>query len=158
MMELRGDRLVLRNAVDNDVARLREILETPEVAKWWGPVDEFDDMLAITLEGQVIGAIQYEEIEDPMYRSAGIDIFLDPRWHGRGYGQEAIRTLARWLIEARGHHRLTIDPAAHNETAIKAYERVGFRRVGIMRQYERDPVSERFHDGLLMDLLADELT
>ncbi|MDF2709219.1 GNAT family protein [Nonomuraea muscovyensis] len=156
-MELRGDRLVLRDAVEGDVARLREILETPEVAKWWGPVDEFDDMLAITRGGEVIGAIQYEEVEDPMYRSAGIDIFLDPRCHGQGYGQEAIRILARWLIEECGHHRLTIDPAAHNETAIRAYERVGFRRVGIMRAYERDPGTKRFHDGLLMDLLADEL-
>ncbi|WP_113700177.1 GNAT family N-acetyltransferase [Nonomuraea lactucae] len=157
-MKLRGDRLVLRDAGECDVARLREIVETPEVAKWWGPVEEFDEMLAITLAGEVIGAIQYEEVEDPMYRSAGIDIFLGAAWHGHGYGQEAIRILARWLIEERGHHRLTIDPAAHNETAIKAYERVGFRRVGIMRAYERDPASQEFHDGLLMDLLAGELT
>ncbi|MEU8250365.1 GNAT family protein [Nonomuraea sp. NPDC048916] len=148
---------MLRDTADDDVARLREIAEAPDVAKWWGPVDEFDDMLAITLDGEVIGAIQYEEIDDPMYRSAGIDIFLGPAWHGRGYGQEAIRVLARWLIGERGHHRLTIDPAAHNEVAIRAYERVGFRRVGIMRAYERDPVTKRFHDGLLMDLLADEV-
>ena len=114
-------------------------------------------MLAITVGGEVIGAIQYEEVEDPMYHSAGIDIFLGPQWHGRGFGQEAVRTLARWLIEERGHHRLTIDPAAHNTVAINAYERVGFRRVGIMRAYERNPVTGEFHDGLSMDLLAGEL-
>ncbi|HXI44982.1 MAG TPA: GNAT family protein, partial [Candidatus Acidoferrales bacterium] len=68
----------------------------------------------------------------------------------------AIRTLARYLIEGRGHHRLTIDPSAANERAIKAYERVGFRRVGVMRSYERGP-DGTWHDGLLMDLLADEL-
>lgn len=156
MMELRGDRLVLREVTDSDVALLQEIAETPEVAKWWGPVDEFHDMLVITLHGEVIGAIQYDEVEDPMYRSAGIDIFLSPAKHGLGYGQEAIRILARWLIEERGHHRLTIDPAVHNEKAIRSYERVGFRRVGIMRAYERDPLTKRFHDGLLMDLLAEE--
>jgi aminoglycoside 6'-N-acetyltransferase len=49
-----------------------------------------------------------------------------------------------------------IDPAASNERAIKAYERVGFKPVGVMRSYERGP-DGTFHDGLLMDLLAEEL-
>ena len=55
-------------------------------------------------------------------------------------------------------HRLTIDPAAHNAAAIRAYEKVGFRPVGVMRQYEREPEEGgSWYDGLLMDLLADEL-
>lgn len=157
-MELQGPRLVLREATADDAPRLREILATPQVAQWWGEIDELDDMLAITVDGVVIGAVQYEETDDPMYRSAGIDIFLDPDWHGRGLGQEAVRTLARWLIDVRGHHRLTIDPAAHNQTAIRSYSKVGFRPVGVMRAYERDPATGQFHDGLLMDLLAEELT
>ena len=157
MIELRGPRVVLRETVDGDEARLSEIAGTPEVTRWWGPVDEFDDMLAITVDGEIIGAIQFEEEDDPMYRRAGIDIFLDAKWHGQGFGREAIRTLARWLIDERGHHRITIDPAAHNGVAIRAYEAVGFRRVGIMRSYERDPATGVFHDGLLMDLLAEEL-
>jgi aminoglycoside 6'-N-acetyltransferase len=64
--------------------------------------------------------------------------------------------LARFLFEERGHHRITIDPAAANEPAIRCYAKVGFRPVGIMRQYERG-ADGRFHDGLLMDLLRDEL-
>ena len=65
--------------------------------------------------------------------------------------------LARFLCEQRGHHRLTIDPAAANHRAIRCYEKVGFRRVGVLRQYERGP-DGRFHDGLLMDLLRPELS
>jgi aminoglycoside 6'-N-acetyltransferase len=34
---------------------------------------------------------------------------------------------------------------------------VGLRPVGVLRDYERGP-DGTFHDGLLMDLLADELT
>ncbi len=82
---------------------------------------------------------------------------MHPDWHGRGIGTEAVRILARHLLRDRGHHRLVIDPAASNEVAIRAYRRVGFRPVGIMRQYERGPDGS-WHDGLLMDLLADELT
>ena len=64
--------------------------------------------------------------------------------------------LARYLIQERGHHRLTIDPAVDNAAAIRAYEKVGFRAVGVMRSYERGP-DGTFHDGLLMELLAGEL-
>ena len=67
-----------------------------------------------------------------------------------------MRTLARWLIEERGHHRLTIDPAVANERAIRSYEQVGFRRVGVMRRYERG-VDGSWHDGLLLDLLPEDL-
>jgi aminoglycoside 6'-N-acetyltransferase len=64
--------------------------------------------------------------------------------------------LARWLIDDRGHHRLVIDPRADNARAIASYTKVGFRPVGVLRRYDRgrDGV---LRDGLLMDLLADEL-
>jgi aminoglycoside 6'-N-acetyltransferase len=60
------------------------------------------------------------------------------------------------VVRECGNHRFTIDPAAHNIAAIRAYEKVGFRPVGIMRKYERAP-DGTWHDGLLIDLLADEL-
>jgi aminoglycoside 6'-N-acetyltransferase len=67
-----------------------------------------------------------------------------------------MRTLARHLIDDHRHHRLVVDPAADNVAAICCYTKVGFRPVGVMRQYERGP-DGTWHDGLLMDLLADEL-
>ena len=53
------------------------------------------------------------------------------------YTGDAIRTLARYLFEERGHHRLIIDPAVTNERAIGAYEKVGFRSVGVMPKMRR---------------------
>jgi aminoglycoside 6'-N-acetyltransferase len=100
--------------------------------------------------------VQYGEEADPDYRHASIDIFIAPAVHGRGLGRDAVATLARHLMAERGHHRLVIDPAADNEAAIRCYAAVGFRPVGIMRQYERDASGE-WHDGLLMDLLDGEL-
>ena len=40
--------------------------------------------------------------------------------------------------------------------AIRCYAKVGFRPVGVLRRYERG-LDGTWHDGLLMDLLADEL-
>jgi aminoglycoside 6'-N-acetyltransferase len=111
---------------------------------------------AIELDGEVVGLIQYHEEDDEMYRHAGIDLFLSEQVHGRGLGTDAVRTMAQYLIRDRGHHRLVIDPAADNVAAIRAYEKAGFKPVGVMRRYERLPGGE-WHDGLLMDLLADEL-
>ena len=122
-------------------------------------MDEFvadEHSLAIEVDGVVVGAVQYGEEEDPMYRNATIDVYLTASRHGDGLGSEAVLVLARYLIEERGHHRLTIDPAAGNRAAIRAYEKVGFRPVGVMRSYERGP-DGTFHDGLLMEMLADEL-
>jgi aminoglycoside 6'-N-acetyltransferase len=68
-----------------------------------------------------------------------------------------VATLARHLVDDREHHRIVIDPAADNAAAVRCYTAVGFRPVGLMRRYERDPVTGQWHDGLLMDLLADDL-
>ena len=102
------------------------------------------------------GATPWTAENEPDQRHGGIDIFLDPGVHGRGVGTDAVRTLARHLIDDRGHHRLVIDPAADNAAAIRCYSKAGFRPVGIMREYERG-ADGTWHDGLLMDLLAGEL-
>jgi aminoglycoside 6'-N-acetyltransferase len=164
---LRGERVTLRPVRAADAERLLEILREPEVERWWGVhnakrvredlIETTDDVVyAIGVDGEVIGAIQYSEEPHSDYRHAGMDIFLTTDRHGQGLGTEALRVLARYLIDDRGHHRLTIDPAAANERAIQAYRRVGFRPVGVMREYERGP-DGAWHDSLLMDLLAHEL-
>ena len=111
---------------------------------------------AVEWSGSLAGVIAYSEEDDPMYRHAAIDIALAERFQGRGIGPDAIRTLASHLFDGRGHHRLTIDPAAHNERAIRCYEKVGFKRVGVMHEYWLDPEGV-WRDGLLLDLLASEL-
>jgi aminoglycoside 6'-N-acetyltransferase len=148
-----------------DVPCLSSIRSEPEVASRWGDLEDDEierglvgneKVFIIEVDGEVIGAIQYGEEEDTTYRHASIDIFLTTGRHSQGFGSEAIRVLARHLIRDRGHHRLTIDPAVDNDAAIRAYEKVGFRKVGVMRSYERGR-DGTWHDGLLMEMLADEL-
>lgn len=110
----------------------------------------------IELEGRVIGWIQWSSEEEPDYRYAGIDIYLDSAVHGRGLGTDAVRTLARHLVGNHGYHRLEIDPALENTAAIHCYMKVGFRPIGIRRRSERGN-DGTWHDSLLMDLLAEEL-
>jgi aminoglycoside 6'-N-acetyltransferase len=166
---LHGALVSLRPATTDDIPALAKIRAAPEVFRWWRGegelasavaaelADEDAHTLVVVRDGRVVGAIQWTEEAEPDYRHASIDIYLDPAVHGHGLGADAVRTLARHLITDQGFHRLVIDPAADNTAAIRCYSKVGFRTVGIMRQYERGP-DGTWHDGLLMDLLAEELT
>jgi aminoglycoside 6'-N-acetyltransferase len=162
---LRGAKVLLAPTAAQDVGRLRELHGTDEVSYWWGtadpgwPLDDDPDAVPFTvrLDGAIVGFIQYSEENTPDYRHAGIDVFIDPAVHGRGLGLDAVRTLALHLVRDRGHHRLTIDPSAANAAAIRCYTAVGFRPVGVMRQYERVHGAGEWRDGLLMDALAAEI-
>lgn len=153
--------MILRPLAEGDEAELLRIHMTPEVVRWWDvpeqgfPWDEPESTrLTIVLDGAIAGLIQYSEEHEPKYRHAGIDLFLDPALHGRGYGSEAVRRVVALLIDERGHHRITIDPASTNLAAIRAYQKAGFKAVGVMRQSERDVGGGGWHDSLLMELLA----
>src|SRR5699024_5749513 len=133
---LDGAAVHLRPVVDADASVLAAIIGDPTVATWWQVPDVAadvaellaDDELAIWLVeagGAVIGLVMASEETDPMYRHASIDIALVAAVQNRGLGTDAVRTVARWLIGRRGHHRITIDPAAANARAIAAYAKVG---------------------------------
>jgi aminoglycoside 6'-N-acetyltransferase len=165
--ELQGENVRLRPLELRDVNRLVQIGAEPEVARWWGEItaeslrakaEGRDDATAFAVEheGELIGLAEFSEPGDDDFKHANIDLFLTSSVHGRRLGRDAVRTLARWLVAEHGHHRLTIDPALANEQAIRAYEAVGFKRVGVLRRYWRDPNGE-WRDGLLLDLLDEEL-
>lgn len=164
---LDGDLVRLRPTSASDREALIAIRSTDEVRKRWRGDDlhaEFakgladDETNLFTIEdqsGNIVGLVQFGEEDDDEYRHASIDIYIDPDVHRRGYASDAIRTLVAYLFDERGHHRLTIDPAADNQHAIDCYAKVGFSPVGIMRAYERQ-ADGSWADGLLMDMLASD--
>ncbi|RZQ62309.1 GNAT family N-acetyltransferase [Amycolatopsis suaedae] len=165
---LTGAVVLLRAPRREDVAELARIRAEPTVYRRWRGGDDLvaavtadladTDVETFVIEhaGRIAGAVQWGAEPDPDYRHANLDIYLDPAVHGAGLGTDAVRTLARYLIAEHGFHRLVIDPAADNAAAIRCYRKAGFRPVGVMRQYERD-ADGVWRDGLLMDLLGDEL-
>jgi aminoglycoside 6'-N-acetyltransferase len=163
---LTGRRVTLRPGADADAAELLAHRADPSVACWWGPADpgEIADKLAgrddarflvIEVGGAVAGGIQFVELGGEEFRHAGIDIFLGAEFQGCGLGREAIALLVDHLFGQCGHHRLIIDPAAGNDAAVRCYRAVGFRPVGVMREYQQMQ-DGRWHDGLLMELLASD--
>lgn len=166
---LRDGRVALRALREEDAGPLAAMTEHPSVREWWGAEDSdsrsaagfaeearAEAAFAIEVDGALGGWLGFHEELEPDYRHASLDILLASEHQGAGLGPVALRLAARWLIDERGHHRLTIDPAAANARAIGAYASLGFRPVGVLRSYERG-ADGAWRDGLLMDLLGEEL-
>jgi len=162
-----SDRVRLRPLTDADVEALLPAVHEPGIAEWWGDTSDPDHQregfrnggaaFAIDIPaGELAGWLCFHEETEPDYREVSFDILLLPACQGRGLGADALRAAIRWFAAERGHHRFTIDPSAANERAIRAYASVGFKPVGILRRAERAP-DGHWRDGLLMDLLIDEL-
>jgi aminoglycoside 6'-N-acetyltransferase len=163
---LNGEKVTLRPLEEADLDPLSAVIQEPSVAQWWGEAEEPDrlrenlrmdgDAFVIEADGELAGWLGFTEETEPEYRSVGLDISLSERFQGKGLGPDALRTVIRWFADERGHHRFTIDPSMLNDRAIKAYGAVGFKPVGVMRKAELLRDGE-WHDGLLMDLLIEEL-
>lgn len=160
-MDLKSERLTLHEAKVADLPRLREIIQSPGTAEWWGEYegsaddDELIDGWSVRLDGSIIGWVSAHEETAEKYPYVALDIMIATEHHGNGYGPEALRAVIDHFAE-RGHHRFTIDPSADNTRAIRAYEKTGFKPIGIARRYEQLKPGE-WSDGLLMDLLTDDL-
>ena len=65
-------------------------------------------------------------------------VAADPSLRRRGIGESLVETFIS-LCARRGAEHFFLDVRAGNEAAIALYEKCGFRRAGIRRDYYRDP-------------------
>src|SRR5207245_9261268 len=122
MTVLHGRLVRLRPCGGDDVPELIRIRRTPEVyARWRGG----DDLVAavrgdldepgstgyvIELDGRLVGWIQWSAEEEPDYRPATLDIYVDPAVHGRGVGTDPVRPQIRHPPHDTTPHHPTTEP------------------------------------------------
>jgi aminoglycoside 6'-N-acetyltransferase len=132
-LPLHGRLTTLRPAGAGDVARLVEWHADPEVARYWDGETFTRTEMSERLARDDVEAWIVEEHAEPVgylqVHAAGLDMFLIPSARGRGLGPDAARAMAEHLIGERGRERVTVDPYAWNEGAIRAWERAGFVEV-----------------------------
>ena len=73
---------------------------------------------------------------------------------GRGYGTEATALMMRYGFETLNLHRVTLHVFADNPRAIHVYEKLGFKKEGVMR--EENYCDGRYGDTIVMGLLREE--
>jgi aminoglycoside 6'-N-acetyltransferase len=130
---VRGQLTALRPAGEADVDRLVAWHADPGVSRYWDDetftLSEMQERLARPdVEAWIV-----EEGDEPIgylqVHRDGLDMFLVPAARGRGLGPDAARAMARHLLDDRGWSRVTVDPYAWNDGAVRAWERAGFVEV-----------------------------
>ena len=131
-----------------DLPLIRQWLQTPQVAKWWGDADEQFDLVSGDLghpamQQFIVAAenrpVAYMQCYDPTAwpdnvlgaqpeGTRGIDQFIgEPDMIGHGHGPAFIGAFVDRQLAA-GTPRVVTDPDPANTRAIRAYEKAGFRK------------------------------
>jgi RimJ/RimL family protein N-acetyltransferase len=176
-VHLHTERLELRSVVDQDIDRILEYRNLPEVTRWLirtvvDPVafraawrrsaeDPNDHSMAVVLDGVVIGTVLLEVVDGmgqpgmPSRTEARLGYIFDPAYGGRGYATEAATAMVAYAFEQLGMRRITAGCFADNLASVRILEKVGMRReqhgVGDSWQAELGWV-----DGYTYGLLAEE--
>jgi aminoglycoside 6'-N-acetyltransferase len=157
---------VIRRYREADLDLLLAIVKQPEVEHWWDAYDrrklrqeiaEATLSWTIVVDDRPAGLINVWEQKQKWCRHVDIDIFLDSALHSQGIGSDSMRQALRMMFEGRRHHRATLSTSPENAHAIRCYERIGFRKIGVARRADLWSDGE-WRDELLMDLLAEDLS
>ena len=132
-----GEQTTLRPVEEPDVDLLIAWHADPEVSRFWdGETFTRETMLArlarpdvtpyiVLAAGVPVGYLQVWWDAD----GGGLDMFLEPTARGRGLGPDAGRAMAQHLLDDRGWTRVTVDPYAWNEQALRGWRNACFVEV-----------------------------
>ncbi|RPI51579.1 MAG: N-acetyltransferase [Chloroflexi bacterium] len=141
--------------LDTDYARPRPEREfSPESYGQAAGPNSLEFRLRTLEDDRLVGFVALHTIEWNN-RAAMLAIGIgEPDYRGKGYGTDALRLILRYAFDELNLERVGLDVIANNQAAIRAYERVGFRREGAMRRAVlRDGQA---HDRLIMGILREE--
>lgn len=170
---LEGSLVRLRALDEADLPRLSDMFNDPDVLffldqvvfpqsaagtrEWWEATRHADDQVVFaieTLAGDLIGACDLRDLWGRS-RTAGLGIWIGQAYWGHGYGTDAVRVACRFGFGEMNLHRIELHVHETNERGRRAYERVGFKEEGRLR--EAHFVDGRRVDVLVMGLLSDEV-
>ena len=165
-IRLEGELVLLRPRVDDDLALFARWHGNPDVRHWLHMSEMPTQTLELerqrwqiarndptrvsfvieTLDGVPIGNIVLISV-DAMHRRAELGIAIGEKgdW-GRGYGTDAIRVILRFAFEVLNLRRVELITDIDNERGIRAYEKCGFVREGVLR-------AKRMRYGEPLDML-----
>lgn len=112
------------------------------------------DFLILSPEGKIIGESVLNEIDWEVRKANFRIAVFHPEDCGKGIGSWAIKSTLDFAFREVKLHRVELDVFSFNPRAIRAYEKAGFRREGVLREAVKD--GDRYGDDILMAILEDE--
>jgi RimJ/RimL family protein N-acetyltransferase len=109
---------------------------------------------AIEVNDEPIGMVNYNKI-DRENKSVDMDIMIGQKeqWD-KGYGTDALKTFCGFLFIKFKLNRIWLGAYIYNVRAIRAYEKAGFKKEGILR--EEALINGKFVDSVLLSILRKE--
>src|SRR5262249_43562402 len=119
--------------------------------------DKNNVVLSIVLrrDDRVIGNTALHGIHS-RNQHAGFGIMIGDKdeW-GKGYGTDATKLIVRSGFDTLNLHRIWLHVYEDNERAIRSYEKVGFRREGVLRDHAFR--NGRYGNVITMGILREEM-
>lgn len=110
-----------------------------------------DFAICLVEDDRLIGELSIMDIE-PENQKAGFRIALNNKKDfNKGYGTEAVQLALKFVFEELKLNRLQLEVYSHNIRGIKAYEKAGFKREGVLR--ESLYYNNQFSDEIIMGML-----
>ncbi|KGP72003.1 GNAT family N-acetyltransferase [Pontibacillus yanchengensis] len=125
------------------------------VQTWYERISTDDSRidLIICLQGtdQPIGELAMLDIDHQNRKSVVRISIFDHAYWGNGYGTEALSLLIAFGFDILNLNRIGLDVFAFNTRGIKAYEKLGFKEEGRIK--EDLYYNGEYHDSILMGLM-----
>ena len=102
----------------------------------------------------LVGFITYKE-SNYCKDAYSIGITIGSRYWNRGYGQDSIRVLLKYLFEDLGAIRVELEVMKSNLRAINCYKKCGFKEEGILRS--KCYIDGEYVDIIIMGLIKDDM-
>ena len=102
----------------------------------------------------LVGFITYKE-SNYCSNVYSIGITIGSRFWNRGYGQDSINTLNKYLFEELNAIRVELEVIKCNERAISCYKKCGFVEEGIKRN--KCYIDGEYLDTVIMGILRNEM-
>ena len=140
---LRGRRVSLRTARPGDQAVLEQLRADPEI----------DHFMGVGADDRPIGLVSFWDRAIP-HEAAELSIWIGQGHRDEGNGTEALSLALRYGFTQLSLHKIYLRVLDYNARAIRAYEKVGFRVEGHLR--EEMNVQGEWHDLIYMGVLEAE--
>jgi RimJ/RimL family protein N-acetyltransferase len=114
----------------------------------------FERLFMVEADGEVIGHCGIDDIDIHDQRAEIFFLIGVADARGKGIGKEIGRLLLEHAFGEMGLNSLYATAAVENEPSIRILEHLGFKRIGVRRQYNK--IGEKFVDEILFDMLKDE--
>jgi len=109
---------------------------------------------ATDLEGNPVGHIEVGAIDWQNESGTLCRVLVSPVERGRGLSLPMVLAALRYGFEDLHLRRIDLRVYAHNDPAIRCYEKAGFVREGYLRKAQK--VGESFWDAVTMSILREE--